>query len=159
MSNPKLKKELGLFTMVALGVGSILGSGIFGMPAAMGAVAGPSLILAILITAVISFFLGMPYAELGSAFPLSGGPYSFPRLAMGADMGDAPSDKGFVNWVFSPPVKLEPDEYIFGWQQRGVQSCNSNDCDTIVNRSFKVFFEFTGINNGSSGWGIGADNT
>ena len=82
-----------------------------------------------------------------------------PRLAMNADIGDAPSDKGFVNWVFSPPVQLEADEYIFGWQQRGVQSCNSNDCDTTVNRSFKVFFEFTGINNGSSGWGIGADNT
>ncbi len=82
-----------------------------------------------------------------------------PRLAMGADMGDAPGDKGFVNWVFSPPVQLEVGEYIFGWQQRGVQSCNSANCGDVVNRSFKVFFEETGIGGGSSGWAIGADNT
>jgi amino acid transporter len=99
VSNTKLKKELGLFTMIALGVGSILGSGIFGMPAVMGAVAGPSLIIAILITAIITFFLGMPYAELGSSFPMSGGPYSFPRLAMG-DFGGFLMGWGYFLYLF-----------------------------------------------------------
>jgi len=78
-----LKRELGLFTLLSIGVGGILGSGIFGMTAAMGAVAGPSLILAIIISGIITFFLGIAYAELGSAFPLTGGPYSLPKLAMG----------------------------------------------------------------------------
>ncbi|MFA6119666.1 MAG: amino acid permease [Parachlamydiales bacterium] len=95
----KLKKELGLFTMTALGVGSILGSGIFGMPAVMGAVAGPSLILAIIITAIITFFLGMPYAELGATYPVEGGPYSYPRMAMG-DFGGFLMGWGYLLYLF-----------------------------------------------------------
>ena len=100
MSNkPELKKELGLFTLTTLGVGSILGSGIFGMPAVMGAVAGPSLILAIGITAIIVFFLGMSYAELGASYPLTGGPYSFPRMAMG-DFGGFLVGWGYFLYTF-----------------------------------------------------------
>ncbi|NGX28230.1 MAG: Aspartate-proton symporter [Candidatus Anoxychlamydiales bacterium] len=83
MAKDGLKKELGFFTLLSIGVGGILGSGIFGMPAVMAAVAGPSLILAIIISGIITFFLGIAYAELGSAFPISGGPYSLPRLALG----------------------------------------------------------------------------
>jgi amino acid transporter len=83
VSKDHLKKELGLFTLISIGVGGILGSGIFGLPAAMGAVAGPALVLAIIISGIITFFFGIAYAELGSAFPLSGGPYALPRLAMG----------------------------------------------------------------------------
>jgi len=98
-NKPHLRKELGLFTLISLGIGSILGSGIFGMPAAMGAVAGPSLILAILITAVIVFFLGMAYAELGSTYPVTGGPYSFPRMAMG-DLGGFLMGWGYFLYLF-----------------------------------------------------------
>ena len=61
-----LKKELNLFTLVSIGVGAVLGSGIFGMLASMGAASGPGLILAIIISGIITFFLGIAYAELGS---------------------------------------------------------------------------------------------
>lgn len=94
-----LKKELGLFTLVSLGVGSILGSGIFALPAVMGAVAGPSLILAIFLAGVITFFLGIVYAELGAAYPLEGGPYSLPRLAMG-DFGGFFMGWGYFLYLF-----------------------------------------------------------
>jgi amino acid transporter len=79
----KLKKELTLFTLVSLGVGSMIGSGIFAMPSAMAAVAGPALIAAIIIAGIMTLFLGISYAELGSAYPLEGGPYSLPRIALG----------------------------------------------------------------------------
>ena len=78
-----LKRDLGLTTLVALGVGSIIGSGMFAMPAVMGSVAGPALIIAIVLTGIVTTLLAISYAELGSAFPLSGGPYSLPRLALG----------------------------------------------------------------------------
>ncbi|MFH1617559.1 MAG: APC family permease [Candidatus Margulisiibacteriota bacterium] len=78
-----LKKDIGLLTLVALGVGGMVGSGIFALPAAMAAVAGPGLIIAIIITGLMATFLAIAYAELGAAFPVSGGPYALPRLAMG----------------------------------------------------------------------------
>lgn len=49
----------------------------------MAGIAGPSLVLAILLSGIISVFLALPYAELGATYPLEGGPYAFPRLAMG----------------------------------------------------------------------------
>ncbi len=79
----ELKKDLNLTTLVALGVGSIIGSGMFAMPAVMGSVAGPALVLAIVLTGIVTTLLALSYAELGSAFPLSGGPYSLPKLALG----------------------------------------------------------------------------
>lgn len=95
----ELKKELGLFTLISIGVGGILGSGIFALPSAMGAVAGPSLILAILISGIITLFLGVAYAELGAAFPLTGGPYSLPRLALG-DFGGFLMGWGYFLYLF-----------------------------------------------------------
>lgn len=83
MKKEHLKKEIGLVTLTAIGVGSVLGSGIFALPAAMAAVAGPGFLLAIILAGIITLFLGMAYAELGAAFPITGGPYSLPRLALG----------------------------------------------------------------------------
>jgi basic amino acid/polyamine antiporter, APA family len=75
--------KIGLWTLVSIGLGSIIGSGIFATPAIMAGIAGPSLILSIFLSGIISIFIALPYAELGAAYPLEGGPYAFPRLAMG----------------------------------------------------------------------------
>lgn len=100
MSEKKgLKKELGLFTLVSLGVGAIIGSGIFVFPAIMGAHAGPGLILGIFLCGIITIFLGISYAELGAAFPLTGGPYSLPRLALG-DFGGFIMGWGYFLYLF-----------------------------------------------------------
>ena len=82
-----LKKELGLWSLVGLGAGGIIGSGIFGLIAAYGADAGPALTLAIVFVGIIMTMLALIYAELGSRFPLTGGPYSIPRLALGNSAG------------------------------------------------------------------------
>ena len=84
---PALKKELGLWSLVGLGVGGIIGSGIFGLIAAYGADAGPALTLAIVLVGIIMTILALIYAELGSRFPLTGGPYAIPRLALGNSAG------------------------------------------------------------------------
>jgi APA family basic amino acid/polyamine antiporter len=62
---PALKKELGLWSLVGLGTGGIIGSGIFGLIAAYGADAGPALTLAIVFVGVIMTILALIYAELG----------------------------------------------------------------------------------------------
>lgn len=86
-SASSLKKELGLWSLVGLGAGGIIGSGIFGLIAAYGADAGPALTLAIVFVGIIMTLLALVYAELGSRFPLTGGPYSIPRLALGNSAG------------------------------------------------------------------------
>jgi amino acid transporter len=95
-----LKKEIGLLTLVSLGVGGMVGSGIFALPAVMGAYAGPGLILGILFSGIITIFLGLAYAELGAAFPLTGGPYSLPRLALG-DFGGFMMGWGYFIYLFT----------------------------------------------------------
>ena len=72
---------------MGLGAGGIIGSGIFGMIAVYGADAGPALTLAIVFVSIIMTMLALIYAELGSRFPLTGGPYAIPRLALGNSTG------------------------------------------------------------------------
>ena len=96
----KLKKDLGLWSLVALGVGGIIGSGVFGLPATMGSVAGPSMILAVILVGMITTILALIYSELGSAFPITGGPYSIPRLAMG-DSGGFVIGWGYFLYAFT----------------------------------------------------------
>lgn len=82
-----LRRELGLWSLVALGIGGIIGSGAFALAGVMGQVAGPSFILAVILVGGIATLLAIIYAELGSAFPISGGPYSIPRMALGDETG------------------------------------------------------------------------
>jgi amino acid transporter len=98
-SKAGLKRTVGFWTLVAIGVGSIIGSGMFAMPAVMSSVAGPALILAVILTGLVTTVLAISYAELGSAFPLTGGPYSLPRLAMG-DLGGFVIGWGYFLYAF-----------------------------------------------------------
>src|SRR5208282_2611359 len=82
-ADSKLKKELGLLTLTGVGVGGMIGSGIFSLPAVMASITGPSFLYALLLTGILVTFLALPYTELGSAFPITGGPYALPRLAFG----------------------------------------------------------------------------
>ncbi len=82
-SPPKLRREVSLGGLTAIVVGGIIGSGIFALAATMGSVAGPAAIVALVLLGVVVILLALPYAELGSAFPVTGGPYSLPRRALG----------------------------------------------------------------------------
>lgn len=69
------------------------------MPAVMGSVTGPALILAVILTGIITTFLAIAYAELESAFPRTGGPYSLPRLALD-DFGGFVLGWGYFLYAF-----------------------------------------------------------
>ncbi len=78
-----LKRVVTTRGLTAITVGGMIGSGIFALAATMGSVAGPAAIVALAFLAVITILLALPYAELGAAFPTTGGPYSLPRKALG----------------------------------------------------------------------------
>src|SRR5688572_17801687 len=79
----QLKKVLGPWNLVALGVGAIIGAGIFatiGTAAAGDANrpgAGPGLMLSFVVTAVVCGFTALCYAEFASMVPVSGSAYTY----------------------------------------------------------------------------------
>ncbi len=81
-------KKLSFFQALSIGLGNIIGAGIFIMAGASISSAGPSAILAFVITAVYASLVGLNNAELSSDFPsVEGGVYSFTKLTMGETMG------------------------------------------------------------------------
>jgi basic amino acid/polyamine antiporter, APA family len=98
-SDPKLKREVGMLGLTAITVGGIIGSGIFALAATMGSVAGPAALIALLFLGGIVVLLALPYAELSAAFPITGGPYSLPRRALG-DFGGFLIGWGYFLYAF-----------------------------------------------------------
>src|SRR5712671_7405487 len=91
----QLKRTLGAFDVTMLGIGAIVGAGIFatiGTAAAGDATrpgAGPALILSFVITAVTCGFAALCYAEFASMVPISGSAYTYAYATLGE----------FVAWI------------------------------------------------------------
>src|SRR5580704_7115373 len=79
-----LKRTLGAPSLVALGIGAIIGAGLFVRTAAAAAnAAGPSVTLGFVVAAVGCAFAGLCYAELSSMIPIAGSAYTYSYATMG----------------------------------------------------------------------------
>lgn len=78
-----LKPQLGMFDAVATGLAAILGAGIFAVIAPAAGIAGPSLMVSLLIAAFVAFCNALSSAQLAAVYPRTGGTYEFGRRAMG----------------------------------------------------------------------------
>jgi basic amino acid/polyamine antiporter, APA family len=78
-----LKKVLGFPAILLITINSIMGTGIFFLPAVGAGVAGPASILSWLILSIISIYIAMCFAELSSMYPKAGGIYEFCKQAYG----------------------------------------------------------------------------
>jgi basic amino acid/polyamine antiporter, APA family len=87
VGKPRLKRSMGLWMATALVVGNMVGSGIFTLPAALSGEAGPASILALVFTGIGAMLLALVFANLGRAYPRTGGPYYFARRAFGDFVG------------------------------------------------------------------------
>lgn len=72
-----LKRELGVFGAVLMGLGSIVGTGVFVSIGVAAGVAGPAVILAIVVGAMVATFNGLSSAQLAANHPISGGTYEY----------------------------------------------------------------------------------
>jgi len=73
----ELKRTLGLFDAFAIGIGAIIGSGIFVVTGVAAGLAGPALLISLIIGAIISTFTALSFAELAQFIPKEGGGYEF----------------------------------------------------------------------------------
>jgi len=86
-SQPELIRAIGRWSMVALAVNSILGSGIFGLPSTVAGLIGRASPVAVLLAALGMGVIIACYAEVASQFTESGGTYLYLRRAFGRLIG------------------------------------------------------------------------
>jgi APA family basic amino acid/polyamine antiporter len=79
-----LKRTLGAGNLVALGIGAIIGAGLFvRTAAAAGQAAGPAVTLSFIVAAVGCAFAGLCYAEFAAMIPIAGSAYAYSYTTMG----------------------------------------------------------------------------
>lgn len=72
-----LKRTLNLLDATSVGIGAIIGAGIFVVLGIAIGYAGPSIVISIIVAGVVASFTALSFAELGSAIPKEGGAYTF----------------------------------------------------------------------------------
>lgn len=90
-----LSRDLGLFDVTMIGVGAMIGAGIFVLTGLAAGTAGPALVLAFFLNGVVAALTAMAYAELGSGFPEAGGGYLWVKEALGGLQGFL---GGWMSW-------------------------------------------------------------
>ena len=92
-----LKREIGLFGATALGIGAIIGSGIFVVTGIVAGIAGPAMIISVLIAGIIALFSALSVAELSVFLPEEGGTYAYAQKLISPFAGFI---AGWI-WIFS----------------------------------------------------------
>lgn len=92
-----LKKTLTAFDLAALGIGSVVGMGIFVSTGTGALKAGPAVSLSYLVAAVVCGFCALTYSELASMFPVAGSTYSYSYVAFGE----------LIAWIIGWDLMLE----------------------------------------------------
>lgn len=97
-----LKRTLGAWSLIALGVGAIVGTGIFVLTGQAAAKhAGPAVVVSMVIAGVVSLLAAFCYAEFASTVPIAGSAYTYGYATLGE----------FVAWIIGWDLILE---YAFG---------------------------------------------
>jgi APA family basic amino acid/polyamine antiporter len=97
-----LRRALGSFELTALGIGAIIGAGIFVLTGHAAAQhAGPAIVLSFILSGVACAFAGLCYAEMASMIPVAGSAYTYAYATLGE----------FFAWVIGWDLILE---YLFG---------------------------------------------
>ena len=83
----KLRRVLGLWELTVLGLGTIVGAGIYVLIGAAAGIAGNIVWLSFVIAALISYLRGFSYSELASIFPKAGAEYTYITQSFGDLLG------------------------------------------------------------------------
>src|SRR5689334_23980374 len=93
-----LKRVLGPLNLVTLGIGAVIGAGIFVITGQVAALyAGPAVPLSMILVGVACGFAGLCYAEMASAVPVAGSAYTYAYATMGE----------FAAWIIGWDLVLE----------------------------------------------------
>lgn len=112
-----LIRGIGRWDLVAVAINAIIGAGIFGLPSRVFALVGTYSLLAFVVCAIVVALIILCYAEVGSRFNETGGPYLYAREAFGSAVG---FEVGWLMWLarltaFAANCNLLVDYLGFFW--------------------------------------------
>src|SRR6266850_2382981 len=100
-TDQSLKRALGPFNLTTLGIGAIIGAGIFVMTGRAAAqYAGPAIVFSFMLAGIACAFAGLCYAEFAAMIPISGSAYTYGYATLGE----------FFAWIIGWDLILE---YLF----------------------------------------------
>lgn len=88
LKDAQLEKTMNAKDLVMLGVGAVIGTGIFILPGTVAALySGPAIVISFILATVVCAFAAMCYAEFSSALPIAGSAYSYGNIVFGEVIG------------------------------------------------------------------------
>jgi amino acid transporter/nucleotide-binding universal stress UspA family protein len=96
MSDEELAKDLGLLSALTIGIGTMIGAGIFVLPGVAASTAGPVVVVSFVVGGLIALVNALSVSELGTAMPKAGGGYYYVNRALGPLFG---SIAGLGDWM------------------------------------------------------------
>ncbi len=107
--NRGLKRQLGWFDLMMLGVGGIIGTGIFVLTSVAANKAGPGMLYSFIISGFVCALTALIYAEIASMVPLSGAAYSYSYVALGEMLA------WMVGWALILEYAIAAGAIAVGW--------------------------------------------
>lgn len=106
----QLEQTLSAFDLILLGIGAIVGTGIFILPGTVAAEhAGPAIVFSFIIAAIVCAFAGLCYSEFSSSVPVTGSAYSYAYVVFGEMFA------WIVGWVLILEYGLAVASVATGW--------------------------------------------
>ncbi len=105
----ELKRSLNALNLTFLGVGAIIGAGIFAMVGTASQAAGPAIILSFVLAAVGCAFAGLCYAEFAAMIPVAGSAYVYSYATMGEIVAFV------IGWALTLEYALGASTVAVGW--------------------------------------------
>ncbi|UQS87454.1 amino acid permease [Nicoliella spurrieriana] len=105
-----LKRTMGAWDLIAMGVGTVIGAGIFILPGTVAATtAGPGIIFSFIVATIVCSLSAMCYAEFSSSMPVAGSAYSYGNVVFGEIVG------WVLGWALVLEYTLSVATVAVGW--------------------------------------------
>src|ERR1700748_747970 len=104
-----LKRSLGPFQLTLLGIGAVIGTGIFVLTATAAQKAGPGMMVSFIIAGAVCAVAALCYAELASMVPVAGSAYTYSYAVMGEIMA------WLVGWALVLEYAVAAGAVSVGW--------------------------------------------
>src|SRR5450631_4646779 len=113
-----LKRTLGVFQLTALGVGAVIGAGIFVMSGLGASMAGPGLMLSFVLSGTGCAFAALCYAEFAAMIPLAGSAYTYAYATLGEIFA------WIIGWDLTLEYAMGASTVSSGWSNHFIELLN-----------------------------------